>query len=214
MTKYETYRVYMPGKLNVSFGQVTMDFIPGDQGEPCTGFVEPLVSIEMSLPLPKGEKLIVGEAQAMSAEIKRQRSPLYQMGNCEPINFYRKLSQKPKSGFAGTILFYSLNIDLILHWMRQGKKIDLFEPKIGTPLSDIVLQPYCADQLPPLDVTITTNSGKQILIDGIELLNEGWGTSIDDVQPEKQHTFLARSIKLNTPIENKDLFYLLKKLLG
>lgn len=58
--------------------------------------------------------------------------------------------------------------------------------------------PWFSDQIPPFDVTLAAaneyGSLAVMRIYGIELMNEGYGVSIDDVVSEMQHTYLARTI--------------------
>ncbi len=57
---------------------------------------------------------------------------------------------------------------------------------------------WYVDQLPPFDVTLAAANEYGHLavmrIFGVELLNEGSGISVDDIQIEQQHTYVARSI--------------------
>jgi hypothetical protein len=58
--------------------------------------------------------------------------------------------------------------------------------------------PWFADQIPPFDVTLAAANEYGNLavmrIFGIELLNEGYGVSIDDMVSEMQHTYVARTL--------------------
>ena len=58
--------------------------------------------------------------------------------------------------------------------------------------------PYYADQIPPFDVTITfANEYGQAAVRaiyGIELINEGSGASMDDIQIEESMTYVAREV--------------------
>ena len=70
---------------------------------------------------------------------------------------------------------------------------------------------WYADQIPPFDVTLAAANEYGALavmkIFGIELLNEGYGVSIDDIVSEQQHTYVARTILPWTPIAspNRDI---------
>lgn len=58
--------------------------------------------------------------------------------------------------------------------------------------------PWYADQIPPFDITLAAaneyGSLAVMRLFGIELLNEGYGVSIDDVVSEMQHSYVARSV--------------------
>jgi len=57
---------------------------------------------------------------------------------------------------------------------------------------------WYADQLPPFDITLAAANEYGALsvmrIVGAELLNEGYGVSIDDVISEQQHTYVCRQV--------------------
>lgn len=60
------------------------------------------------------------------------------------------------------------------------------------------------DQIPPFDITLAAANEYGALavmrIFGVELLNEGYGVSIDDIVSEQQHTYVARTIIGWTPV--------------
>lgn len=67
---------------------------------------------------------------------------------------------------------------------------------------------WYTDQIPPFDVTLAAANEFGALavmrIHGVELLNEGYGVSIDDITSEQQHTYVARSIIGWTPVPSKN----------
>ena len=75
-------------------------------------------------------------------------------------------------------------------------------PAVGA--DQAVAMPWYADQIPPFDVTLAAGNEYGALavmrIFGIEILNEGYGVSIDDIVSEQQHTYVARSILPWTPV--------------
>lgn len=58
--------------------------------------------------------------------------------------------------------------------------------------------PWFADQIPPFDITLAAaneyGSLAVMRIFGVEILNEGYGVSIDDIVSEQQMTYVARTI--------------------
>jgi hypothetical protein len=58
--------------------------------------------------------------------------------------------------------------------------------------------PWASDQILPFDITLAgTNeygAAASMKIFGVEILNEGWGTSVDDAVNEMQTTFIARLV--------------------
>lgn len=63
-----------------------------------------------------------------------------------------------------------------------------------------------ADQIPPFDITITmvndAGDAAFCVIGGVQLVNEGWGYTIDDLVSEVAYTYVARGITPLTPIRN------------
>jgi len=62
----------------------------------------------------------------------------------------------------------------------------------------IAALPWFADQIPPFDITLVAaneyGSAAVMRIYGVEILNEGSGSSIDDLVMEHQMTYVARTI--------------------
>ena len=58
--------------------------------------------------------------------------------------------------------------------------------------------PWFVDQIPPFDVTLAAaneyGAFAVMRIYGIEILNEGYGVSIDDIVSEMQNTYVARTL--------------------
>ncbi len=58
--------------------------------------------------------------------------------------------------------------------------------------------PWASDQILPFDITLAgTNemgAAAAMKVFGVEILNEGWGTSVDDAVNEMQATFVARRV--------------------
>ncbi len=58
--------------------------------------------------------------------------------------------------------------------------------------------PWFADQILPFDITIALaneyGAGASAKLFGVEILNEGFGTSVDDSVIEQQATFVAQTI--------------------
>lgn len=58
--------------------------------------------------------------------------------------------------------------------------------------------PWFSDQIPPFDITLAAaneyGSLAVMRIYGVELMNEGYGVSIDDIVSEQQLTYIARTL--------------------
>lgn len=63
----------------------------------------------------------------------------------------------------------------------------------------VVATPWYPDQIPPFDITLSAanehGAAMQMRIYGVEFLNVGGGSSIDDLVLEEQCTYIARSIQ-------------------
>lgn len=69
----------------------------------------------------------------------------------------------------------------------------------GNSFNDQLLTtPWYPDQIPPFDITLTASNEYGAVVSmaviGVELVNEGYGISIDDLVSEFQYTFIAREL--------------------
>jgi len=66
--------------------------------------------------------------------------------------------------------------------------------------------PWFTDQIPPFDITLAAaneyGSFAVMRIYGAEILNEGYGVSIDDIVSEMQNTYVARTISPWQPVRS------------
>ena len=74
-------------------------------------------------------------------------------------------------------------------------------PRRAAPVkanSSCPVLPWFSDQILPFDITIACaneyGAGASAKLFGVEILNEGFGTSIDDTVIEQQATFVAQTI--------------------
>lgn len=79
------------------------------------------------------------------------------------------------------------------------------ESPISTVGGDQALaSPWYADQIPPFDITLAAANEyghlATMAVVGSEILNEGYGISIDDISSEQQHTYVSRQIVPWTPV--------------
>ena len=163
----------------------------------------------------------VGEMQALSYAVQREKAPLYVMGRVDPLAFSRG-----KRGIAGTLISLLLDAHLIYNHdvIAQSEFIadknevypnvltgdippsedelsDGEEPALtGSDVTDLweAKQPFYVDQIMPFDIAVVAvnEQGKasQMRIYGVEILNEGSGFSIDDIVIENQMTYVCRTI--------------------
>jgi len=80
-----------------------------------------------------------------------------------------------------------------------GAPASLQETSVGTVRADQVkAMPWYADQIPPFDVVLTAANEQGTIsimkILGVEILNSGFGVSIDDIVCEHSYTYVASSV--------------------
>lgn len=162
----------------------------------------------------------IGEMQAISFAVQREKAPIYVMGRVDPLSFSRG-----KRGIAGTLISLLLDAHLIYNhdsiaksqfvadknevWpdLKAGNTDpdldDLSGGKTLTSINDFtdlwqLKSPFYVDQILPFDIAIVAANeyGKaaQMRIYGVEILNEGSGFSIDDIVIESQMTYVCRTI--------------------
>ena len=166
---------------------------------------------------------VVGQMQAISYAVQREKAPIYVMGQVDPLSFSRG-----KRGIAGTMI--SLLLDEHLLYSNSAFKNSQFiadkdeifpddglkdasgftkDPALsavsGAPFNAGNLgdnytptNPFYVDQILPFDVTIVAaneyGQASAMRIYGCEILNEGSGFSIDDIVIENQMTYVCRTI--------------------
>lgn len=185
----------------------------------------------------------IGELQAISYSVTREKAPIYTMGSADPRAFSRG-----KRGIAGTLIFIMFDRHVVLSniggYAPDGgllfqSDIDDIRPEfinggaageatlgstsgVGpqTQVQDAetnvatvggdqeVAKAWYVDQLPPFDITLAAANEYGALsvmrIFGVELLNEGYGVSIDDIVSEQQHTYVARTVIGWTAVPSKN----------
>ena len=165
----------------------------------------------------------IGQLQAISYAVQREKAPIYVMGSADPRSFSRG-----KRGIAGTIITLMLDQHVlfgeVFSEMRAILDKDEIYPQLNSlteadDVADLDLgsldpsfvfdpgnvsdayqsnQAWYVDQLPPFDVVIVAaneyGQAAQMRIYGVEILNEGSGFSIDDMVIENQMTYVCRTI--------------------
>jgi hypothetical protein len=189
--------------------------------------------------------VVIGELQAVSYSIQREKAPIYTMGKAEPRAFARG-----KRGIAGTLIFIVFdrgaligtfgafaqnqgdrlnfsadkeelmafpgadvtpNINQGLAQSREALALLRFESNIQNVGGDqAITAPWYADQIPPFDITLAAANEYGALavlrIFQCEILNEGYGVSIDDIVSEQQMTYVARQIINWQAIPNQNAY--------
>lgn len=174
---------------------------------------------------------VIGELQAITYSVSREKAPVYTMGSPEPRSFSRG-----KRGIAGTLVFTVFDRDALIGAIKTNvtrigsnpnnpatntayvpMTIDEWDKVMSGQVKDTTAEertrnitqenvaPLYADELPPFDVTISfaNEYGQKavLVIYGLEILNEGTGFSIDSVTTEKACTFVARKVDYMRPVD-------------
>ena len=165
---------------------------------------------------------VIGQMQAVSYAVQREKAPIYVMGRVDPLSFSRG-----KRGIAGTMISLLLDQHIVFSAEFADKGMnsyladkDELRPPSGANLNDYgalglnapeeiqngnsfddmfeVRGASYVDQLPPFDTAIVAmneyGKGATMRIYGCEILNEGSGFSIDDIVIENQMTYVCRTI--------------------
>ena len=93
---------------------------------------------------------------------------------------------------------------------RINSDVNPQESNISTVLGDQeAFAPWFVDQMPPFDITLAAaneyGAAAVMRIFGVEILNEGYGVSIDDIVSEQQMTYVARSLVGWRPMQGLEL---------
>lgn len=162
----------------------------------------------------------IGTLQAISYAIQREKAPIYVMGDPNPKAFSRGKrgiagtmifvmfdDHAVLSAFEGLedgryMKFVKDNDEISPELFREGADVDEFAIDDDTPANPWddyrAVKAFYVDQIPPFDVTVAaaneTAAAAVLRVWGVELLNEGYGISVDDMVSEKQTTYVARAI--------------------
>lgn len=150
---------------------------------------------------------VIGELQAITYSVTREKAPIYTMGSANPRSFSRG-----KRGIAGSLVFTVFDRDALHSLMKDAKihrhklsgdnktpihQLSGSTDAVGDWNSGNTPVSY-SDEIPPFDITINflNEYGQSAVMEikGVEILNEGMGMSIDDITTEKACTFVAREI--------------------
>jgi hypothetical protein len=187
----------------------------------------------------------VGNIQAISYSITREKAPVYTMGSVEPRGFARG-----KRGIAGSLVFVMFDMHALLslfrvstgndtayHFVNDKDEVRPDMPGLaktwtdwfaGTPEVHLpgvntnqegaytpgsavssgweLIAPYYSDQVPAFNIVLVgvneDGMASQMGVLGAEILNEGYGVSVNDLVSEQQMTYVARAVSAWSGIQN------------
>jgi hypothetical protein len=122
---------------------------------------------------------------------------------CANVDDVRPQFLLDADGYANQNAVYNSTLVRNLSPLDVGANIDQFDnPVLGSPSATswkMEAAPWYSDQILPFDITLSgvneMGAATAMKIFGVELLNEGYGVSVDDTQSEMQATFVAREIE-------------------
>lgn len=166
----------------------------------------------------------IGTLQGISWSITRERAPQYVMGRVDPVSFARgkrgiagslvfltfdrdsliqAMKESDRKFWANKSAYHPDEEGISIIGADRGAFADDVAT-IATDTNDLFSEireektAWYKDQIPPFDITLLgTNEygfGAVMRIFGVEILNEGGGVSIDDLNLESQVSFVARSV--------------------
>lgn len=166
--------------------------------------------------VPTFDGKVIGELQALTYSVTREKAPVYTMGSADPRSFSRG-----KRGIAGSLVFQVFDRDVFHQIVKTHQYVtaaanvrDVKTGELSIVSMDewdalqgdrgfVETQAIYSDQIPPFDITVTMRNeygqSSSFAILGVEILNEGMGMSIDDITTEKACTFVARGLTPMTP---------------
>lgn len=165
----------------------------------------------------------IAELQAVSYSVTREKAPIYVMGRADPLAFSRgkrgiagslifvNFQQHAVLANLGGNTFSADSDEMRPSWStstavpstESAATADANITTAGAGIArddwdQVTVRPWYADQIPPFDVTLVGaneyGAVATMKIIGIDLLNEGYGVSIDDVVSEMQYTYVCRMI--------------------
>ena len=166
----------------------------------------------------------IGTLQAISYAIQREKAPIYVMGDPNPRAFSRGKRGIAGTlifiMFDDHALFETLEKSGVNKFVKRGNEFGPREYEQDTVPQDFdtgagptdeggvdqsvfasnwsVEEAFYVDQIPPFDITIAAvnelGATASMIIWGVEILNEGYGISVDDMVSEQQMTYVARAI--------------------
>jgi hypothetical protein len=158
---------------------------------------------------------VIGEIQAVSYTISREKAPQYVMGRKDPVGFSRG-----KRGIAGSLVFsmfdraalleavaeqgiFWANMTEIDHAKQRRSDGANVKPQVGRASDDrlgsvVPARAWYEDQIPPFTIVLVGineyGHHGEMQIRGVEVLNVGQGISVDDMSLDQQMTFVATDV--------------------
>ncbi len=163
----------------------------------------------------------IGNAQGISLSITREKAPIFVMGSKDPVSFSRgkrgiagslvltvfsnnalhdfKQSDASHQNYWASdrdILYRPANEGLGARDLNANDPSALFQPGVGRGEARPV---NYADQILPFNIVVVgfneyNGNPSAMRLWGVEILNEGTGSSTGDVSLDSQMTFIARSV--------------------
>jgi hypothetical protein len=147
---------------------------------------------------------VLAELSTISYSIHREKFPVRALGSVYPKGF----TKGPRT-IAGSLVFTVFNKHVLDEFLNATTAVI----STGVTGSDIdqhnAISPALSDQIPPFDITVTYNNehgeSAKMVIYGVEIVNEGQVTSVNDMITENEMQYVARDIDLMTNLTKRNL---------
>lgn len=137
----------------------------------------------------------LAELSTISYSIHREKFPVRALGSVYPKDF----TKGPRT-IAGTLVFTVFNKHVLTELLNAATAVISTGVANNSPDQHNAISPALSDQIPPFDVTITYNNelgeSSKMVIYGVEIVNEGQVTSVNDMITENEMQYVARDIDL------------------
>ena len=138
---------------------------------------------------------VLAELSTISYSIHRETFPVRSLGSVYPKDY----TKGPRT-IAGSFVFTVFNKHVLDELLRATRAIVSTGVADSAPDQYRAMSPVLADQIPPFDVTIAYNNelgeSSKMVIYGVQIVNEGQVTSVNDMVTENEMQYVARDIDL------------------
>jgi len=147
--------------------------------------------------------LVLAELSTISYSIHRETFPVRSLGSV----YAKDYTRGPRT-IAGSLIFTVFNKHVLTNLLEATKAI-VSTGILESPDEYNKTSPVLSDQIPPFDVIIKYDNelgeGSGMIIYGVQIVNEGQVTSVNDLITENQMQFVARDIDIMRDISTRNL---------
>lgn len=190
-------------RLATSYGEVRIDTGNRDYYNQSVALSEKIQEYQEFIKKGITPARVLAELNSISYSIHREKFPVRALGSVYPKDFTRG----PRT-IAGTLVFTVFNRHVLEELLNVANAV-ISTGVAGQQDQHNESSPVLTDQIPPFDVTIAYNNelgeSSQMVIYGVEIVNEGQVTSINDMITENEMQYVARDIDLMKRLPGREL---------